>query len=60
MKLQVRGTSTPWRLSTPPGDDASEDLILQVSLAVAVPAPMPSIVVQAAYSSRKHMYFMHA
>ena len=51
LKLQVRGTSTPWRLSTPPGDDASEDLISQVSLVVAVVATISGQAVQAAVAS---------
>ena len=59
LKLQVRGTSTPWRLSTPPGDDASEDLISQVSLAMAVVAPVSGEAVQAAVLEMT-MYVTHA
>ena len=57
LKVQVRGTSTPWRLSTPPGDDASEDLISQVSLAVAVAAPPSCKAVQAAIALEKRHVF---
>ena len=57
LKLQVRGTSTPWRLSTPPGDDASEDLISQVSLAVAVIASTSCKAVQAAVPPRNRHVF---
>ena len=52
LKVQVKGTSTSWRLSTPPGDDASEDLISQVSLAVTIGAAPPCRFVQAPTSSR--------
>ena len=59
LNSKVRGTSTPWRLSTPPGDDASKDLISQVSLAMAVAAPYSGEAVQAAVLEIT-VYVMHA